>query len=350
MHKRKKLFIKLLILVLIITLPVNSMVFSAGTSSYLEVWDDALKISYNNKDITFDAQPLLISIYNADTTYIPLRAISNLFNKNIDWNAETSTVIINDKPDPAVAALQSEIAVKTQTILQLQAKIVELQDGKTTSTPTKVSTLSDLQDQLNSDHYKYDDVRFKIALSGSSSNIKLRITVDLNKYRYEWDSLTDSERTDYVQDICDDIRYKYKRARIDGYIRDSSDNTRLMTFSTDSYGYIDTGSSTLSDLQDSLTSSYRYYFSNMYLSFKLTGDTGSLTYKINLDYDAYRTRWGELTNTQIENLMSKVYDYVYNRLSSPTVTGYFYDTSNGRNLAKYWKSSGSTRRFERYVN
>lgn len=49
----------------------------------------------NGKEITLDVPARLIG----DRTLVPVRAIAEAFNCNVDWNGETQTVTINDKPE-----------------------------------------------------------------------------------------------------------------------------------------------------------------------------------------------------------------------------------------------------------
>ena len=57
-----------------------------------------IKIYHNNKIQTFtdaSGKPVYPISYNG-TTYLPVRAVSNLFNLKIDWNGENKTVMISN--------------------------------------------------------------------------------------------------------------------------------------------------------------------------------------------------------------------------------------------------------------
>ncbi len=67
---------------------------------------EAIKVTYNNIKILIDGkeyQPTDVNgnvvepfIYNG-TTYLPVRAIANAFDKEVDWEAQTSTVTLGSK-------------------------------------------------------------------------------------------------------------------------------------------------------------------------------------------------------------------------------------------------------------
>lgn len=67
---------------------------------------EAIKVTYNNIKIFIDGkeyQPTDVNgnvvepfIYNG-TTYLPVRAIANAFDKEVDWEAQTSTVTLGSK-------------------------------------------------------------------------------------------------------------------------------------------------------------------------------------------------------------------------------------------------------------
>ena len=85
--------------VLIGTMLTGVVVFAKQTSETIHVVYDNVKIlidgkEYQPKDVNGNAvEPF---IYNG-TTYLPVRAIANAFDKEVDWEAQTSTVTLGSK-------------------------------------------------------------------------------------------------------------------------------------------------------------------------------------------------------------------------------------------------------------
>lgn len=63
------------------------------------------KMTKNGKEITLDVPSYLIG----NRTLVPVRAIAEAFNCNVDWNGETQTVTINDKPEQEEQPTISEL-------------------------------------------------------------------------------------------------------------------------------------------------------------------------------------------------------------------------------------------------
>ena len=63
------------------------------------------KMTKNGKEITLDVPAYLIG----NRTLVPVRAIAEAFNCNVDWNGETQTVTINDKPEQEEQPTISEL-------------------------------------------------------------------------------------------------------------------------------------------------------------------------------------------------------------------------------------------------
>ncbi len=85
--------------VLIGTLLTSGVVFAKQSSETISVIYDNIKILIDGKEY----QPTDVNgnvvepfIYNG-TTYLPVRAIANAFDKEVDWEAQTSTVALGNK-------------------------------------------------------------------------------------------------------------------------------------------------------------------------------------------------------------------------------------------------------------
>lgn len=88
----------LITLILALTLISSNMVYAAVIPTEVEL-NQNLTITYNGKVQTFkDVNGKVVyPLSYQGTTYLPVRAISNLYDAKIEWIGETSTVVINKK-------------------------------------------------------------------------------------------------------------------------------------------------------------------------------------------------------------------------------------------------------------
>lgn len=84
----KKFFVVLLSLMLIVTLSFN--VLSKDLSESIEVYRNQVKVEVNGERVDVD------NFLYEGTTYIPLRAVSELLDKYVGYNTLTNTASIND--------------------------------------------------------------------------------------------------------------------------------------------------------------------------------------------------------------------------------------------------------------
>jgi hypothetical protein len=186
--------------------------FASGSKKMLEAWYMNVKIVSNGQQVYTDIEPFIVD----GTTYVPVRMIANIFNKDVQWDQANYTVYISDKPGQNVNYLNMMLQMKDNEIKNLEDKIKKLEEKD------KVSDIDDLEEQLNDDYGKYKNVNFDISLSGDKKDITVKIEFDYKKDKSAWNKLTTKNITSYLQDICDDILDEFPKADIEGYFRDSS--------------------------------------------------------------------------------------------------------------------------------
>jgi hypothetical protein len=339
---------KITVFIVIFTFLLSSVGFASDYYKQINAWFGDIKIVNNNQTVYPDTQPFIAE----GTTYVSVRTMANLFNKEIGWNGDTRTITVTDKPDSEVLTLKQQLASKDFEISQLKAKVsaLELHLGDDSST----TDLDDLEDQLNDDYDEYRDIEFDITLSGDEDDITVKIDVDRDDFEDEWDDLTDSRKKTYLQDIVDDILDEYEDADIDGYIRDSSSSktSKLLTFDVSSSGnvrmYDDDDSTSISDLEDDLNDEYEDYFDDIELSIDLNGDSDNITYRVYIDYDEYEDEWDDLTDNKIRSFMSAIYGDIEYELDDPNIMGYVFDKNDNSSMARYTRLSDNTVSFSRY--
>lgn len=228
--------------------PILSSVVLAG-ATFLPVTTDAavgkknvqasynnIKVMYNGVNVPTTIEPFIVN----GSTYIPVRMMANVFNKDVVWNGTTYTIDVKDRPDTRVTALQAEVATKDAKIKDLEAKIADLEDEiddlkdrKSSKDDDVDDRIDDLETDLNDDYGDYEGLDWEITLGGDEDEITVDIEIDLDEYQDDFDDLTKSELRRLVKDICNDIWEEFDDADIEGEIIDSYDDDNLYDFSGD---------------------------------------------------------------------------------------------------------------------
>ncbi|MCR6545465.1 copper amine oxidase N-terminal domain-containing protein [Dehalobacterium formicoaceticum] len=256
MIKNKKKVIALVVSALILFMSFSTTSFAASIQTTLKAQFVSFKILLNGQQVTPKdsagniVQPLLVN----NTTYLPLRAFGDLFNKNVDWNNTLKQISITDKPNNEVEGLKSQIKDKDNQILLLNSqltaannKITDLEKKKDTKSNDIDDIIADMEDSLNDD---YDDKNFgrdylnnksvlfdAINLDGDEDDLELELKIDLEDFyaeKYDWyDDIDQGDIEDLLQEICDAIwdDRDLEDADIDGTIYDTSEREELESFS-----------------------------------------------------------------------------------------------------------------------
>ncbi|NLK73047.1 MAG: hypothetical protein GX285_08525 [Clostridiales bacterium] len=339
----KKLGFKKLTLI-ILTIIICLTFFSFGNTQLgykkvMDVWHGSVKVNYNNKDVTDTVTPIIID----GTTYLPLRKMTTLFNKSLLWNDTAKTAIITDNAstDATINDLRNQLAIKDADIARLQEEIKALTTGK-------VEDIEDLEDKLNKDHSDYNNVDFTITLSGDKDDITVTIRTD----KEDWNALSSSKRTTYLQGIVDDILDEFKNADIEGIMKDGSKQILQFTVNSSKKVVLKNTESTVYSLYDALNDKLvDDYFGKMRridneeLYIELEGDTDDLIFFINIDIDYYDSQWEDLLDDKddIEDFMKEIYEYIVDQdaFEDANVIGYFRHEKDGERLVKVYKSGSS---------
>ena len=270
------------------------------------------------------------------TTYLPVRAISEVLNAGVNWDAATSTVKITQAPTNT-AEIESlkqqlntatyELAVAQREVQQLKAQLEEDDKNDDTSTGTDISdsavkkTLGIIEDTFEDEYrieWSFDLVKT------SSGKLDLEISYDSRDDEARFNHLSSSELEDFVEDICETIRTYHDNIEIIGSIADSRSDwekgdfvyskSDKMDFSlmSDDFFY------TERDLK-------RYYskFDNVPYkqdnvdktadiiidSFKLETGNRSLMFTVNVSFDASeQLAWNAISNSDNDLIEKVLYD------------------------------------------
>lgn len=217
-----------------------------------------IKILNNSVRVTEGVSPIIMD----GTTYLPVRSLAGVLNKNVRWDGPNKSIYITDKVNPNDLLLKNQLEDKINEVYQLEnfvktkdVKISELEKSNKTK-DTKIAeleninkkkyariaelesqikskstaSLKDLEKQLNDDYWDWNDMEFDISLSGNKYDINVEIEIDLEDYEDEWDDLTTREIKNFISNIADDIWDEFEDAEITGELINSDDNDELVEF------------------------------------------------------------------------------------------------------------------------
>ena len=207
-------------------LPTGSQA-ATGTKN-LQAKYNNIKVLYNGATVPTTIEPFIVN----GTTYIPLRMMAGVFNKEVEWNGTSYTITVKDQADAQHAA---ELSARDAQIRTLQSKIDtlnkqisdledDLDDAKNKDDDDDVDErMDDLEDALNDDYGDFRGADWDISLSGDEDEIEVEIALDFDEYE---DELDESDFEDLVQKVVEDIWDEFDDADVTGEIVDSSNNDK----------------------------------------------------------------------------------------------------------------------------
>lgn len=327
--------IAIILATLILTLSIGSAVFAASGYKDLRAWYNNIKIFKNGQQVQLDFEPFIIDGY----TYVPLRAVGELFEKDFDWDGVNYTINIKDRPDSGLNAMMTQIVEQQVTISTLEAKVKSL-EAELAKKPS-VSSLSDLEKQLNKDYGKYKNVQFDIDLYESKGNIEVRIYIDTRYDGTAWNKITSTNLKSYLQDIVDDILYEYKDAKVTGFIEDEKTDKEVVTFTTSSKGTVSVSTKgsggSYYDLEEDLNNKFARpsYGIEEIVAYESWDEVDLIIY---VDWD---NEWKYLDEREMEDVLEDIYNYIYDYYDYTDIEGVIRDDyDNSKMYDFYFNSSG----------
>lgn len=106
--------LKIILLVLVITMMLTGTALGARVERNIDVNFNSVNITVNNEKVSTD------NLLYEGTTYVPLRAISEMLGKEVGWDGSTNTASINDP----VTKLELEKKVKSEELRQQRKKTI----------------------------------------------------------------------------------------------------------------------------------------------------------------------------------------------------------------------------------
>lgn len=313
--------------VLVLSILLTTVVFAEGAFKNLQAWYGDIKIFSNNQQVQMDVKPFIVD----GITYVPLRALSNILNKNVGWDQKNLRIDITDKPDTNaanMAYMSQQLIEKQIKINELEAKVKQLEAELAN---TSKYSLDDIEKDLNKKYGKFEKIEFDIDLRGDKDDIDVRIYVDLRDYSSRWKSLSSTKIKGYIKDIVDNILSEYKDAKVTGFIEDSYSRRELVDFYLNNKRslVVDIKNSSnytydLDYLQDRLNEEYDEY-RGVYFKIVLSGDEDDILVDIEAKYDYL----DNLLQSDIEKYLKNICNVISYDYPNARIVGYIgdYDTS-----------------------
>ncbi len=330
-NKICKKIVVVIIAILIFSLFLGIIASADDNFKNLRAWFGNISIYRNNQQVHLvgDDKPFIID----GRTYVPLRVMANIFNKEVGWNGANYRIDLNDKPGDNLIYLTQQLTEAQTKVRKLETEVAQLEkELADRDRYGKRGNIRELESYLNRQHGTYKKIEFDINLyEGKKDTIEVDIYVDLDYYEYEWDKLSKSNKKSYLQDIADDILYDYKNADVEGLIMDSSTskNKTLVSFYTKSNGTVvvdtdyewDSGKyGSLYDLEDDLNDYYNKH-EGVYFDIELYGDKDDIRVYVVAEYDDLYY----LGKKEIKKYLQELYDEIIWAFPKAYVDGYIED-------------------------
>lgn len=188
--KTRTIFIGIAVIV-----ALSATVFAKQMTETISVMYDNIKILIDGVEYTpTDANGNVVEpfIYNG-TTYLPVRGIANAFDKNVDWEPQTSTVVLGSKnydwlDQMGYAKFETNYNLNTLTAWEAGTKAT---DGLKFDRGIKIKLRYDTEESNDGTHSSYQNIEYllnsnynafkgKMACIGGDQSVIVKIYGDGN--------------------------------------------------------------------------------------------------------------------------------------------------------------------------
>lgn len=267
------------------------IVLGLGTALFATVVDAAnytktlkatyrdIGVNYNGTSKTLSAEPFLVD----GSTYVPLRAVSEIMGANVKWDGTSGTVSITDNSS-STASLQQELAAKTYEVTTLtreletvKAELATYKNSTSTGTDISSTAISKTLTKLSDTYATTEKVDWEFDLTQKSSKLVLTISYDSRYDDTKFNRISSSSLKSFVDDVCETVRESHSNIEIEGTITDSRNDVIKADFTyskTDRLSF-DLRADSYATFANSLR---RYYSSFNSISYNaVTNNNGNIT-------------------------------------------------------------------------
>lgn len=343
-----------------------STVFSAGIVDAAN-YTKTLKATYRNIQVTYNGVVKSISEepFAIDgTTYVPLRAVSQILGANVDWDGTNNLVKITNTVatdnSSQVTSLQQQLAtanynlaIAQREVESLKAELANYKQDTSTGTDISTAALSKTLAYIQETYGTENRIDWTFDLTqNSSGKLELEISYDSRNDESRFNRISSSELRLFTQDICADIRKNHSDIEIVGSITDSRSDWDKATFTYSKTNKI--SFNLMSDnYYDTAKDLSRYYTSFSNIAYTTSTENGKFTLpidsielapssrsllftvKVKLSNVDLQTKWkGIQTNdTVIEDDLYDMQIDIEKEYSGVDVEGQIVDTVTGNIIA-----------------
>lgn len=349
MLKNKKLIRKITI-AFAGTLLLTTVVQATSLTKKIDATFRNIQVYYNNQLKTMAQEPF---IYNG-SVYLPVRAVGELVDKEINWNSATNSVFVADKGGVPSGNLAAEIVTKDLEIARLLGqndlltkKIKELEAGNKDTDKDKV-TSNDLKTTLSyiEDFFDYEhSIDWDFKLSETSSRINVEVSFDSRYDDKKWANLTKSQRETFFRDIAREIRIDFRNTPINGKVIDRRTDKTVgsFTYSTgNTFSYSDDSATSFVELEKDLKKLVKKIDGTEIpvddIIIKGTEDNVTFTVYIDLYSRTLQNDWAyamEDKPREIRQVMEYIQEEILRDFRGATVQGFIEDLDSRNTLAKF---------------
>lgn len=198
-------------------------------------------VTYNGTQKTLSAEPFLVD----GSTYVPLRAVSEIMGANVNWNGATNTVTITNEGGSADnSALQQQLATANYQVTTLQRELETVKkeletyknqtnnnNNSTSGTDITTSELTATEKFLSDTYADYfSNIYFDFDLTKKGSRLQLEISYSDRTDDKNFLDLREAKITDMLESICADVSSRHKDIDIQGTITYTKNDIDRATF------------------------------------------------------------------------------------------------------------------------
>lgn len=313
-------------------------------------------VTYNGTAKTLSAEPFLVD----GSTYVPLRAVSEIMGADVNWNGTTNTVTITNNSGDTTS-LQQQLASANYQVTTLQRELetvkAELETYKKSGSSSSSSTsgtdittaeLDATEDYLHTNLYDdlHEDIAINFELTKKSSRLEVTLSYTSSSEERKYNDLKQREIQNYIEDVCEAIATRHSGIEIQGVIEYAKTGAEKASFT-----YSKTGRLTVDfgldeyDVEDIIYHTYTKLtlpgagstnISSVDASISSSNSTITFVIHVNSSADTLKDSWNKNYTTD-QYLITKEFRTIRDAIQEETdfdITGELY-TSDNKLLGQY---------------
>ncbi|WFA08568.1 stalk domain-containing protein [Tissierella sp. Yu-01] len=319
MKRFRRIFASLLVLVLVLSFASTTY---ADSHKNLRAHYKGIKIFRNDNMMKIDMEPFIID----GTTYVPLRSLAELLDKEVNWDGKNFKIHIKDKGGKN-SELYKIIEEQKETIRKQDARIKELEKLLEKNDPN--SELKDLEKRLNRDFGKYKDIEFEIKLEEKNTEIRIKIVVDFKDYKDELKDIRTEGFNEYLKNIINQVRKEFYYKAIFGNFVDTNKGNEILSFTLNHGNNVGIVFSVDRIEEMELLLHWKYSGSNGIKDIRLEEDD-----EIEITIYVDKNKWNDLKEPKQEEVLESIYKDI-RKTFDEEIEGEIRNDSNGKTLYEF---------------